>query len=245
MKTFSALLAVCAGNSLLISEFPSKRPVTRSFDVFFDLRLNKWLSKQSRRWWLEMPSCSLWRHCNDGLVQDCSISIANALDILQSRTKPSICWLLPYQMHHLLQNRFLPPHQHALFPLLKTPGSYTQSCHKNPHAQTAVVVYMCFLATDGLEYFHHCRVEFTKVTQMPWCEKLEIDSRLNIQMLEDQWAIDSSWTKHAKRHWLHDQYFEICLFSFCNVSVQHLIILWGLVLLSSTISVWLSCTGFC
>ena len=47
METFSALLAVCAGNSPVPGEFPSQRPVTRSFDVFFDLRLNKRLSKQS------------------------------------------------------------------------------------------------------------------------------------------------------------------------------------------------------
>ena len=50
MDTFSALLALCAGNSPVTSEFPSQRPVTRSFDVFFDLGLNKRLSKQSRRW---------------------------------------------------------------------------------------------------------------------------------------------------------------------------------------------------
>ena len=47
MKTFSALLAICAGNSPIAGEFPAQRPVTRSFDVFFDLRLNKRLSKQS------------------------------------------------------------------------------------------------------------------------------------------------------------------------------------------------------
>ena len=41
METFSALLAICAGNSPVPSEFPTQRPVTRSFDVFFDLRLNK------------------------------------------------------------------------------------------------------------------------------------------------------------------------------------------------------------
>ena len=46
-------------------EFPAQRPVTRSFDVFFDLRLNKQLSKQSWGWWFETASCSLWRHCND------------------------------------------------------------------------------------------------------------------------------------------------------------------------------------
>ena len=64
METFSALLALCAGNSPVTGEFPSQRPVTRSFDVFFDLRLNKRLSKQWRRWWFETPSYSLWRHCN-------------------------------------------------------------------------------------------------------------------------------------------------------------------------------------
>ena len=45
METFSALLALCAGNSPVPAEFPSQRPVTRSFDVFFDLRLNKRLSE--------------------------------------------------------------------------------------------------------------------------------------------------------------------------------------------------------
>ena len=44
-------------------EVPSQRPVTRSFDVFFDLRLNKRLTKQTRRRWFEMPSRSWWRHC--------------------------------------------------------------------------------------------------------------------------------------------------------------------------------------
>ena len=56
METFSALLAICAGNSLVNGEFPAQRPVTRSFDFFFDLRLNKRLSKHSRGWWFEMPS---------------------------------------------------------------------------------------------------------------------------------------------------------------------------------------------
>ena len=65
METFSALLALCAGNSPVTGEFPSQRPVTQSFDVFFDLRLNKRLSKQSWGWWFETPSRSLWRHCNE------------------------------------------------------------------------------------------------------------------------------------------------------------------------------------
>ena len=52
------------GNSPVPSEFPTQRPVTWSFDVFFDLRLNKRLSKQSWGWWFETLSCSLWRHRN-------------------------------------------------------------------------------------------------------------------------------------------------------------------------------------
>ena len=64
MEICSALLALCAGNSQVTGEFPSQRPVTWSFDVFFDLRLTKRLSKQSRRRWFETPSHSLWRHCN-------------------------------------------------------------------------------------------------------------------------------------------------------------------------------------
>ena len=64
METFSALLAICAGKSPVSGEFPIQRPVTRSFDIFFDLRLNKRLSKQSWSWWFETPSCPLWRQCN-------------------------------------------------------------------------------------------------------------------------------------------------------------------------------------
>ena len=51
METFSVLLAICAGNSPVYDEFPAQRPVTRSFDVFFDLRLSKRLSEHSRGWW--------------------------------------------------------------------------------------------------------------------------------------------------------------------------------------------------
>ena len=64
METFSALLPVCAGNSPVPGEFPAQRPVTRSFHAFFDLRLNKPLSKQSWGWWFETLSRPLWRHCN-------------------------------------------------------------------------------------------------------------------------------------------------------------------------------------
>ena len=64
MEIFSVLPALCEGNPPVTCGFPSQRPVTQSFDVFFDLCLSKWLSKQSRHLWLETPVCSFWRHCN-------------------------------------------------------------------------------------------------------------------------------------------------------------------------------------
>ena len=64
METFSALLALCVGNSPVTGEFPAQRPVTRSFDIFYQ-RLNKRVSKQSWGWWFDTPSRSLlWRHCS-------------------------------------------------------------------------------------------------------------------------------------------------------------------------------------
>ena len=66
METFSVILALCAGNSPVTSEFPAQRPVTRSFNVIFNLRLNTRLSKHSWGWWFETSSRSLWRHhCKD------------------------------------------------------------------------------------------------------------------------------------------------------------------------------------
>ena len=58
--------------------FPTQRPVTRSFDVFFDLRLNKRLSKQSWGWWLETLSCSLWRQSNEANVVTTVLADAHA-----------------------------------------------------------------------------------------------------------------------------------------------------------------------
>ena len=64
METFSALLTICAGNSPGTGA-KAQRPVTRSFDVCFHLRVNKRLSKQSWGWWFETPSRPLWRHTNE------------------------------------------------------------------------------------------------------------------------------------------------------------------------------------
>ena len=63
-------------------EFPAQRQVTRSFNVFFDLRLNKRLSKQWWGWWFETPSHPLWRHCEEFELQ-CE-KIVNEMSAKQS-----------------------------------------------------------------------------------------------------------------------------------------------------------------
>ena len=64
--TISVLLVLCAGYSPVIGYrwIPLTKTSDDSSDVLFDLRLNKRLSKQSWGWWLETPSCRLWRHSN-------------------------------------------------------------------------------------------------------------------------------------------------------------------------------------
>ena len=85
MESFFALLALCAGGEFTgPGEFPAQRPVTRSFDVFFDLRLNKWLSKQPWGWLFETPPWSLWRQCNV-LVNSMPVHLA-ALGIARPST---------------------------------------------------------------------------------------------------------------------------------------------------------------
>ena len=44
---------------------PNKGQWRGAFDVFFDLRVNKQLNKQSWGWWFETLSRPLWRQCND------------------------------------------------------------------------------------------------------------------------------------------------------------------------------------
>ena len=88
METFSALLAFCVGNSLVTGEFCAQRPVTRSFDFFFDLRLNQQVSKQWRCSWFEMPLCSLWRHCNIAYYQSRDHSVLPPLPMMAQRRTP-------------------------------------------------------------------------------------------------------------------------------------------------------------
>ena len=59
------IMMTSSNGKISVSLAALQRPVTQSFDVSFDLRLNKRLSKQSRRRWFETPYRSLWRHCNE------------------------------------------------------------------------------------------------------------------------------------------------------------------------------------
>ena len=56
------------GELPVTGEFRLQKPVTQSFDIFFDLRMNKRLSKQSWGWWFETLSRPLRRHCNGQFV---------------------------------------------------------------------------------------------------------------------------------------------------------------------------------
>ena len=85
-------------------EFHTQRPVTQSFWFFFDLRLNKRLSKQPWGWWFETPSWSLWRQCNECdllifMIQDCNhdcfsdgnVTLQNKDDKLRTNTNRELC----------------------------------------------------------------------------------------------------------------------------------------------------------
>ena len=83
MNTFFALLALCAGNSPVTGEFLAQRPVTRSFDVSFDLRMNK-----SWGWWFETQ---LWRHCNVNHTYGVMYTTANSIRKTVLRSSVNTC----------------------------------------------------------------------------------------------------------------------------------------------------------
>ena len=64
-NTFRVTGPLLRGESTGHRWIPTQRPVTRSLDIFFYLRLNKQLSNQSWGWWFETSSRSTWRHCNE------------------------------------------------------------------------------------------------------------------------------------------------------------------------------------
>ena len=65
MEEFSRFTGPLCGDFTGARWIPLTKASDPSFDVLFDLCLNKRLSKVSWGWWFETLSCPLWRHCND------------------------------------------------------------------------------------------------------------------------------------------------------------------------------------
>ena len=133
METFSVLLALCAGNSpVYLTYVQPKFPRLQGswgqqganntyFDVFFDLGLNKRLSKQSWGWWFETRSRTLWRHCNvDNTVHE----RRNHIRIDSTQHSPHIYQcdsLLPYSLAagHVIDNSWWQwPYWFRVFPVI-------------------------------------------------------------------------------------------------------------------------------
>ena len=95
---------------LLCGEFtsqrwiPAQRPAKRSFDVFFDLRLNTPLGKQSLGWWVETPPRSFWRHSNIIAMSMCQrgASLSAVVKVQQIDTPRQWCGLLVLAMIMIL-----------------------------------------------------------------------------------------------------------------------------------------------
>ena len=140
-------------------EFPTQRPVTQSFDVFFDLRLNKRLSKHSWGWWFETLSWSLWRHHNDWISPRIR-SMFNKLDTF-FRLLPGKPWIsalqqTPKESSHERTNssrlqslhyfQWFPDHwtqwlQNLLFvPRIKLPFCVLWLCRNWIYTQTSLVL---------------------------------------------------------------------------------------------------------
>ena len=113
METFSALLAICAGNSSVTGEFSTQRPVTRSFGVFFDLRLNKWING-----WVNNREAGDLRHHRthyDVFVMLVNTMAADALAPTLSSTRKDFnylrylsivkCQKLCFSMYHVINSR--------------------------------------------------------------------------------------------------------------------------------------------
>ena len=69
METFSALLALCAGNSPMTGEFPTQRSSNAELWCFFGIGEGKQVNEPSICWWFETLLRPLWRHCNASISQ--------------------------------------------------------------------------------------------------------------------------------------------------------------------------------
>ena len=114
METFSALLALCAGNSPVTCELPPQRPVMRSFDAIFDLRLNKRLVNNRY-------VGDLGRHRAHYDVTLMYLAVTGSVEAWLQRLQ----WLL--EQSSFLPFRFIFPCNYAVS---KSHGNFFSSAHK-------------------------------------------------------------------------------------------------------------------
>ena len=81
-------------------EFPAQRPVTRNFDVFFDLRFNKRFCKQSWGWWFETTSHPLCHHIKLCISFEVLVDINRSEHVLFTRYFICFKWQLRYRSIH-------------------------------------------------------------------------------------------------------------------------------------------------
>ena len=99
MEPFYASLALCEENSPAIGEFPSQRPVTRSFDVFFDM------PEQTAEQTIAAPviwdviALSMWRHCNVNEKQTRHRYIVHITIDVHNTTVNAVAQYITLQIH--------------------------------------------------------------------------------------------------------------------------------------------------
>ena len=191
METFSALLALCVENSPVTGEFPSQRPVTRSFDVFFDLHLNKRLSKQSWGWWFETTSRPLWRHC----IAQCTVStpsFRNKTCVVQFRSQnvvkhtilliglivPNIVVGFKAAIYNVYKNI----KRHTLHTIVSWPNPkqwiivYNRCKNIRSTAFSAAVI----IANHPLEFYEYCcyvKIKLSRYSGVVWSWYVSISAR--------------------------------------------------------------------
>ena len=152
IDTFFALLAFCAGHSPVTGEFPSQRPVTRSFD----LRLNKRLSKQLWGWWFETPRRYLWRQRNVLLFRQCFIFV-NSFNLRSNQLIfPTIKMFRKHCHSHCLRIAMTPYNHASPRSSLWTDFGSPITIHcQTPPCQTATIDSMlCALSSIANEWLY-------------------------------------------------------------------------------------------
>ena len=107
-------------------EFPTQRPVTQSFDVFFDMRPNKRLSKQSWGWWFEKLSLSLWRHRNVVANIVTLHHVGGSFCVFAALLRPSVDYFSIFDGYRFKHKIGLGVYQSPLFQVWHPNGSITE-----------------------------------------------------------------------------------------------------------------------